>query len=125
VVGERGIRLSGGQRQRVAIARAILKDPRLLVLDEATSSLDNESEAAIQGALERLLRDRTTIVIAHRLSTVERADRIVVLDRGQIAEEGTHAQLLARNGLYARLYERKFADEPIADEPIVAAAGGV
>ena len=113
-VGERGVKLSGGQRQRVAIARALLKDPRILILDEATSSLDNEAEAAIQEALERLMRGRTTIVIAHRLTTVERADRIVVLDRGEIVEQGAHAALLARGGLYARLYSRKFTDEPTA-----------
>ncbi len=118
VVGERGIRLSGGQRQRVAIARAILKDPRLLILDEATSSLDNESEAAIQAALERLMRGRTTLVIAHRLSTVERADRIVVLDRGRIVEQGTHGQLLVAGGLYARLYTRRFAEDDALDAPV-------
>jgi subfamily B ATP-binding cassette protein MsbA len=122
IVGERGILLSGGQRQRVAIARAILKDPPVLILDEATSALDTAAEAAIQAALERLARGRTTIVIAHRLSTIERADRIVVLDAGQVAEEGTHAQLLARDGLYARLYRRRFAD-PVA-EPLPVAAGG-
>ncbi len=121
VVGERGIRLSGGQRQRVAIARAILKDPRLLILDEATSSLDNESEAAIQAALERLMRGRTTLVIAHRLSTVERADRIVVLDRGRIVEQGTHAQLLVAGGLYARLYNRSFVDDDALDVPAALA----
>jgi subfamily B ATP-binding cassette protein MsbA len=117
IVGERGIRLSGGQRQRVAIARAILKDSRLLILDEATSSLDNESEAAIQAALERLMRGRTTLVIAHRLSTVERADRIVVLDRGRIVEQGTHAQLLVAGGLYARLYTRRFAEDDALAAP--------
>ena len=103
VVGERGVQLSGGQRQRVAIARAVLADPRILILDEATSSLDAESEALVQDALERLMQERTTIVIAHRLSTVRAADRIVVLAGGSIAEEGTHDQLVARGGLYAEL----------------------
>ena len=108
-IGERGVKLSGGQRQRVAIARAILKDPRLLILDEATSALDNESEGLVQEALERLMVGRTTIVIAHRLTTVEGADTIVVLDGGRVVEQGTHAALLARGGLYHRLYTRDFA----------------
>ena len=109
-VGERGVKLSGGQRQRIAIARAVLKDPAVLLLDEATSSLDNASEAAIQAALAGLMANRTTLVIAHRLSTVERADRIVVLDRGTIVEQGRHAELLARGGLYYRLATRDFAE---------------
>lgn len=108
VVGERGVKLSGGQRQRVAIARAVLKDPAVLVLDEATSSLDTESERLVEDALERLLVGRTTLIIAHRLSTVRRADRLVVLDHGRVVEEGGHADLLSRGGLYARLYERQF-----------------
>ncbi|PNY81708.1 ABC transporter ATP-binding protein [Deinococcus koreensis] len=108
VVGERGVKLSGGQRQRIAIARAILKDPRILILDEATSALDNESEALVQSALERLMQGRTTFVIAHRLSTIRGADRILVLDAGQIVEDGPHAQLLAAGGLYRDLYELQF-----------------
>jgi subfamily B ATP-binding cassette protein MsbA len=110
LVGERGIKLSGGQRQRVAIARAILKDPAVLILDEATSSLDSESERLIEDALGKLLVGRTTLIIAHRLSTVQRADRLVVLDRGRIVEEGTHGELLAAGGLYARLYLHQFRD---------------
>ena len=104
VVGEKGINLSGGQRQRIAIARAILKNPRILLLDEATSSLDTESERLVQDALERLMEGRTTFVVAHRLSTIQRADRILVLDNGKLVEEGTHAQLMERKGLYNYLY---------------------
>ena len=104
-VGERGVKLSGGQRQRIAIARVFLKNPAVVILDEATSSLDSESERFVEEALEELLQGRTTLIIAHRLSTVRRADRVVVLDDGVIAEEGSHAELLAREGgLYQRLY---------------------
>jgi subfamily B ATP-binding cassette protein MsbA len=110
-VGERGVKLSGGQRQRVAIARAILKDPRILILDEATSALDSESEVLVQEALERLMRDRTSIIIAHRLSTIRRADRIAVIVDGAIVELGSHAELVAAGGRYARLYAMQFRDE--------------
>jgi len=111
-LGERGVRLSGGQRQRISIARAMLKNPPLLLLDEATSALDTESERMVQAALESAMKDRTTLVIAHRLSTVQRADRIIVLEAGQIVESGTHAQLLAAGGLYARLAAMQFDTAP-------------
>jgi ATP-binding cassette subfamily B protein len=118
IVGERGYRLSGGEKQRLAIARVILKDPRVLVLDEATSHLDSQSEALIQDALEKIMANRTSIVIAHRLSTILAADIILVMDRGRIVERGTHSELIARGGLYARLYETQFMRMPqLAAEP--------
>jgi subfamily B ATP-binding cassette protein MsbA len=126
-VGERGTRFSGGQRQRLAIARAVLKNAPILLLDEATSALDSGTERAVQTALERVMRGRTTLVIAHRLSTIERADRILVIDAGRIVEQGSHAQLLALDGLYARLHglqqsgsaeDPAHGDKPLASEPL-------
>src|SRR5204862_121141 len=111
VVGERGVKLSGGERQRVSIARAILADPRILILDEATSSLDSESEAAIQDGLRTLRRGRTTFVIAHRLSTIRSADQILVMEHGEIVERGTHAELLAKHGRYRQLYDKQYRFE--------------
>ncbi|MEP7291477.1 MAG: ATP-binding cassette domain-containing protein, partial [Chloroflexota bacterium] len=117
IVGERGIRLSGGQRQRVAIARALLKDPRILLLDEATSSLDSESEHEVQDALARLMRGRTTVIIAHRLSTVRVAHRIAVIESGSLSELGSHEELITLNGLYARLYAMQFREDVPEDTP--------
>ena len=122
LIGEQGVRLSGGERQRLAIARALLKDPPILILDEATSSLDSESEREVQQALDRLIVGRTTLVIAHRLSTVRNADRIIAMEDGRIVETGSHTELLAADGLYRRLYEMQFAREedetpPAADAP--------
>ena len=108
MIGERGVTLSGGQRQRIAIARAILRNAPLLLLDEATSSLDAESETLVQEALAHSMEGRTTLVIAHRLSTIEHADRVVAMDRGRIVEQGSHAELLAAGGLYARLHAMQF-----------------
>ena len=116
-IGENAVRLSGGQRQRISIARALLKDAPILLLDEATSALDSESERYIQTSLERLMHGRTTFVVAHRLSTIERADRIVVLEHGRIVEIGSHRQLLARGGLYAHLYEIQFATHSPEQQP--------
>jgi ABC-type multidrug transport system fused ATPase/permease subunit len=131
IVGERGVRLSGGQRQRVAIARAILANPRILILDEATSSLDSESEALIQDGLKALRQGRTTFVIAHRLSTIQSADQILVLEAGEIVERGTHAELIAKAGRYRQLYDKQYKferdrfinpGEDFTPEPTVIAA---
>jgi subfamily B ATP-binding cassette protein MsbA len=116
VIGELGMQLSGGQRQRLAIARALLKNAPILILDEATSSLDAESERSVQEALENLMTTRTTIVIAHRLSTIRRADRIVVIVDGAIAEEGSHEELIAKNGEYSRLYSLQMLEQ-VESEP--------
>jgi subfamily B ATP-binding cassette protein MsbA len=118
VIGERGVRLSGGERQRLAIARALLKNAPILILDEATSALDSESESLVQAALHNLMTGRTVFVIAHRLSTVRRADRIVVIENGTIADIGTHDELMKKLGTYRRLYELQFAN---ADAPKVVA----
>jgi subfamily B ATP-binding cassette protein MsbA len=116
LVGENGVKLSGGQRQRLAIARTLLKNAPILILDEATSALDSESERQVQAGLEELMKGRTTIVIAHRLSTIEKADRIVVLDQGQVGEIGSHQELLAKGGIYARLYRLQFT--ALSTEPV-------
>jgi subfamily B ATP-binding cassette protein MsbA len=116
VIGERGIKLSGGERQRLAIARALLKDAPILILDEATSALDTQSERLVQQALSNLMRGRTTIVIAHRLTTIHRADKIVVLHRGEVTDAGTHAELMSRGGIYRELYELQFSDDLVAED---------
>ncbi|HEY4636429.1 MAG TPA: ATP-binding cassette domain-containing protein, partial [Rhodospirillales bacterium] len=118
VVGEQGVKLSGGQRQRLAIARAMLKNAPILLLDEATSALDTESERQVQAAMDKLMQGRTTLVIAHRLSTVTGADLIYVIDSGRVVEQGTHAELMARGGAYRRLYDLQFAEDEQASRTV-------
>ncbi len=120
MVGERGLKLSGGEKQRVAIARTLLKGPPILMLDEATSALDSHTEKEIQDALDRATKDRTTLVIAHRLSTIVHADNIVVLDKGELVEQGTHAELIAKGGLYASLWSRQRQAEKAREELALA-----
>jgi subfamily B ATP-binding cassette protein MsbA len=121
IVGDRGVMLSGGQRQRLAIARALLRDPDILILDEATSALDTASERLVQQAIEELSRDRTVLVIAHRLSTVQQADQIAVLDQGQLVEVGTHTELLKQKGYYAKLHQIQFCQEDLGSSGIAVA----
>jgi ATP-binding cassette subfamily B protein len=120
MVGERGLKLSGGEKQRVAIARTLLKAPPILVLDEATSALDSHTEKEIQDALDRATQDRTTLVIAHRLSTIVHANNIVVLDKGEVVEQGSHAELIAKGGLYASLWSRQRQAEKAREELALA-----
>src|SRR5439155_13357332 len=119
-VGERGVTLSGGQKQRIAIARALLMNPKILVLDDSTSSVDTETERLIQEALLALMEDRTTFVIAQRLSTIKRAHQILVLERGRIVARGTHEELIARGGLYREIYNTQFAGQETASSPVLA-----
>ena len=112
MIGDRGIQLSGGQRQRIAIARAMVKNPELLIFDEATSALDNESEKVVQQAIDHAMENRTSLVVAHRLSTIKNADKIIVMERGMVVEAGNHKELLERNGIYKMLYDIQFAGKP-------------